>query len=482
MLPSNLLVARAKGYFIRPKYSVFSDLELYVARKLVRAFSRSVGSKRKHLEDSVKKIEDESFKLGLDYRFARGLAHLLYRRVEFIKPKTKIDPLKARLEIFAETSQLYSFALSEDERRDVLEKVSERLNVSTEELLEAFKAAYEEEQIVGSFKEISAEDLLREYNLSLTQTLLFKALSINIDVEVSGTEAKIILFNVKRLSLMYVAEKRENGIRLTIDGPASVLKQTERYGTRIAKLIPYIVALQRWKIFAKVRKQNKIYSFYITDKYSKLFPKIQLRLVEYDSDVEETFYKRFQTLGSGWKIFREPEPLVVGKHIFIPDFAFVKNGVKVYLEIVGFWTKEYLDRKIKKLRSLRDVKIILAVNEELSCSKVFKKEFEDVILYKKKLPAPEVYLVLKKYDPSPATRIKKKTKEKPIRLPEEAETYISGLKAAKLSTVLEKLSKYGLTYKDVVRVLEEKGFEILWTSVDPNRVIVRKRSVSLNSE
>jgi len=36
---------------------------------------------------------------------------------------------------------------------------------------------------------------------------------------------------------------------------------------------------------------------------------------------------------------REPEPFVAGSHIMIPDFSFEKEGMKAYLEVVGFWTR-----------------------------------------------------------------------------------------------------------------------------------------------
>jgi uncharacterized protein len=37
---------------------------------------------------------------------------------------------------------------------------------------------------------------------------------------------------------------------------------------------------------------------------------------------------------------------------FIPDFAFEKYGIRVYLEIVGFWTNDYLVRKIQKITDI----------------------------------------------------------------------------------------------------------------------------------
>jgi len=477
MLPSDLLVARARGGFVYPLYSRFLDHELYIADQLIEVFRSNVGRERGKLENDVKEIESEAFKIGCDYRFARGLAHLLYRRANFTKPEVKVSPLKARLEIFTEVSRRFGgFTLSEEEKREVLNVVARRLGLSVEDLITAFRAAYEDKEILESFNEISAEELLKLYNLSLTQTLLFKALYLIADVRISGTDAKILLFNVKKLGLMYVAEKTSDGIRLYIDGPASILKQTERYGTRIAEVLPYIMAAREWKISAKVRRRGRTYKFYITNKLSYLFPKIELRRAEYDSTVEEVFHKRFQTLGSGWDVEREPEPLVAGKSIFIPDFAFVKGNLKVYLEIVGFWTRGYLERKLKKLKELKDVNMILAVNERLACSKISALGYENIIYFKDKLSAPEVYIILRKYE---GVRLRPKVRrrqEEVPSIPSEVEEFLNRLRVAKLSSIVSELEKYGLSVSQIVRILEDKGFKVEWKGISLDSVIVRKTS------
>src|SRR5665647_228770 len=87
-------------------------------------------------------------------------------------------------------------------------------------------------------------------------------------------------------------------------------------------------------------------------KHSLLLKKPNLPLVTYDSAVEESFASQFQAVKSGWTLKREPEPVPAGTQVIIPDFSFERAGVKVYLEIVGFWTEEYLLRKIEKLKQV----------------------------------------------------------------------------------------------------------------------------------
>jgi predicted nuclease of restriction endonuclease-like RecB superfamily len=35
-----------------------------------------------------------------------------------------------------------------------------------------------------------------------------------------------------------------------------------------------------------------------------------------------------------------------------PDFSFEKDGMQAYLEVVGFWTEEYLAKNVQKLTKL----------------------------------------------------------------------------------------------------------------------------------
>ena len=474
MLPTNLLIVRTRGSTIFPLYSRFEDYEIFIADELIYAFKEHIGHKRAELNKRLKEIEEEAFRLGCDYRFTRALTHILLRRADFQRPKTRVDPLKIRLELFSEVARVFGGAVVEKgEKIKVLEHVARKYGLSPKEVIEAFRSIHEEEEILRSFSDIDPEELLKEYNLALTQTLLFKALDITVELRTTGTCAKIILFNVKRKGLMYTAEKLGNTIKLHIDGPVSVLKQTERYGTRLAKVLPYLISAEKWKIRARVRRRGRIYRFFTTDRLSYLFPKTELKYLEYDSDVERIFFKRFQTLGSGWSIRREPEPLVVGKSILIPDFSFTKNGTTVYLEIVGFWTKDYLERKIRKLRGLKGVNMIVAVDEKLSCSKILELPFEDIILYREKLPAVEVYLRLKKYEDSREKKRIEVLEREEIVVPSEVYTYLKSIKVSKLSDIITDLKKYGMNKEEIIKLLERNKFIIEWKSMDPKDIIVR---------
>lgn len=87
----------------------------------------------------------------------------------------------------------------------------------------------------------------------------------------------------------------------------------------------------------------------------------------FDSSIERSFAEAFAALArsqgaDGWQLEREPEPLLIDtvsgqtrqQSLFIPDFALTRGRRRIYVEILGFWTPGYRERKIQKLQHLRE--------------------------------------------------------------------------------------------------------------------------------
>ncbi len=79
--------------------------------------------------------------------------------------------------------------------------------------------------------------------------------------------------------------------------------------------------------------------------------------VAFDSSVERRLHDEFASLARadgahGWRMEREPEPVLCGETILIPDFALTRGARRVYLEVAGFWSPAYRERKRRKLAAL----------------------------------------------------------------------------------------------------------------------------------
>lgn len=350
-----------------------------------------------------------------DYKLVRGLSTLLERSCVF-EVRSAVDPRRARGIVFELASRRSAATLEQTE--GVLSEASSILSISRDDLDKSLWADLEGELFLKEFiPPTSPDELIKRYNLSLVQTALFKC--SRMEFTASGNW-KNIFRSLKWLGLMYSIEKTQGSSSssfqaVSLDGPMSLFKMTDRYGTAVARLLPEIVKSDSWTIKAELveRKKNRILSFEESSEHLRGMliaqegAETQDRM-QFDSSVEERFARKFNALGTGWILKREPEPLAVSEEqtgrqsVIIPDFSFempeMKEGgetknKKVYLEIVGFWTHEYMQRKLAKISSVLLTKdygadLLVAVDESLSCSGKFAQlatltnNSNKVILYK----------------------------------------------------------------------------------------------------
>jgi predicted nuclease of restriction endonuclease-like RecB superfamily len=381
MLPSNLLRAKISHGKIRPVYAALDPDITALAEKLEGTFRDGIGKTKGALSDRLTEIEGD----GCDYKLVRGLSTLLERRCAF-EADSATNPREARRLVFEDASQVRVSSL--EDRDGVVQRVSARLGISPGVLEKTIFSDMEDELILRDFKPLSPQSLIQRYNLSLLQTLLFK--SLRLEFSASGNW-KNIFREVKRLGLIYSVERAEHGegYKVTVDGPLSLFKMTERYGTSTARLVPKIVVSDSWTIRAEIlaRRKGRVYTLDANEEEKHLLADREEAAEKgsqnglYDSSLEEKFARSFISYNSGWVLRREPEPLIADTHILIPDFSFEKHGVKVYLEIVGFWTSDYLERKISKLSLLTDVDMIIAVDASLACSRLERLKNKMLVVY-----------------------------------------------------------------------------------------------------
>ena len=87
----------------------------------------------------------------------------------------------------------------------------------------------------------------------------------------------------------------------------------------------------------------------------------------FDSEVEARLAREFAALrrqgrAAGWRLVREPAPLLAGRRVLLPDFALVRGETRVFVEVAGFWTEGYLAKKRQALEQLPpETPLLLAV-------------------------------------------------------------------------------------------------------------------------
>ena len=473
MLPTELLRVRISSKLnqIRPVfYDYENDNEHSLSLKIIKMYEEMAKNQlsKANVDENLTKIEAKY----ADYKLVRGVCHLLEQRCVYASPSQAFSNGKnnnsnyaiyLRKKIFEESSRV-GYPVTENERKKILEKVASENSLSIDEVEVAMWNDLDKNKYLKNFDSMSSLQLVAWYNISILECLLLNCAKLEFSVY-GGFNWKRILRKIKQLGLMYylyhesnlepesnnqtknkdtaLNDKYDKKVRCTVEGPLSIVRLTDRYGMAMAKLIPLIIFNERWSIDAIILRKSisgikKTYGFHLSnkDKDLPLFdasnirsesesnPELGLSFSKYDVDnfdssVEKKFMDKFLKFSTGWKLIREPDPLILsGGKAFIPDFVFKKYGVKVYLEIVGFWTKDYLKRKLEKIKDLVTIKsgnsqetdLLIAANmdnyisedgDKIMIESVFSKFLDRnrLIFYKKdQIPFGPIIKYLKNID------------------------------------------------------------------------------------
>ncbi len=383
MLTSDLLVTKISKGKIEPIYALLNQGNLEIASSVIGVFQGHVGRTYGELIEELEGIEE------INYRLIRGLAQILERRC-VIDADSVLDPIAARRAVF-EASR--GFITSAEDRSQILDKAARKLSVEPDALEAALWADQEGNLVIKEFRTMDPENLLKQYNLSLAQTLLFRATGMEIRIEDTYQQ---VFRKIKQLGLIYSI----HGDKIDLEGPISLFKLTEKYGSAFAKLLPTLMESTGWSLKASISRKTfqgkRIYDFTLDDAKRSIFGKeTEKAEIGFDSVIEKDFYQ----LGfKGWTVRREPTVLQAGQYAFIPDFSLERNGIRIYVEIIGFWTPEYLKHKIQKLNQLQGKEsMILLVNRNLACT---GSEFQadNLLFYDRKIPYLEIIKILRRYE------------------------------------------------------------------------------------
>jgi predicted nuclease of restriction endonuclease-like RecB superfamily len=88
--------------------------------------------------------------------------------------------------------------------------------------------------------------------------------------------------------------------------------------------------------------------------------------------------------------------------LIFPDFLVqhrLERGRRFLLEILGFWTPEYVDRKLRRLRAAGITNLILAVDEERGCADDALPPDARVIGYRRRIDPLDILAIVVRAPP-----------------------------------------------------------------------------------
>ena len=237
----------------------------------------------------------------------------------------------------------------------VLSRVAASLGVTVAGLRDSLFADLPGERLVEApAQPLSALDLASRSNLALVQGLLFHATALRVDVE-GNTRMLVRHAKWRGLDLHRGREDRAQQ-RVAGDlGLFALFRNTRLYGRALGELIPLLAWCPRFRMQAACILEGHRLTLELVAG-DPIFPAPAPR--PYDSRLEERFARDFRRLAPEWDVVREPEPLAGNGTLIFPDFALEHRadpGRRWLVEIVGFWTPDYVARKLALYRQARVV-------------------------------------------------------------------------------------------------------------------------------
>ncbi|CCQ35837.1 DUF790 family protein [Natronomonas moolapensis 8.8.11] len=425
MLTADLARSRTHDDNISP---LFIDVDEHryqqTAAELIEIFNEHLGDPKGELEDTI----DQLTVADTDYKIVQGLAKLLRDECEF-ETVAPVEPQAIRQALFEKANDSYPIVrqptLGDDTQQlEVYSSVADQLGITLEECYRGMYADLEENKrlvrfghrvsdeydetddsstttrLTGNSDESYAEDtittewLLTRYNLALAQAVLYDATEMR--VRVWDSFATVFSY-VKLFGLMHriypidstgarvASTNLADGYEAILDGAASLFSKSRKYGIRMANFLPALPLCDRWEMEADILNDEggsagRTLSFELdhTEDLSSHYA----AQGEFDSDVERTLAQKWERANTDWHLIREDDVLDLGAEVMLPDFAIEHpDGRRAIFEVIGFWTPEYLDEKLTKIREANHDNLIMSVSERLDCSSEDFKGMDDRVLW-----------------------------------------------------------------------------------------------------
>ncbi len=355
----NLRLRFVRGYAI-PLY--LSKEHIPLLREVIQVYEDKVG-------EPLYKLDQDLIRYIIgDDRLAKGLVHAM----RYFYGPEELGELKLssrkRIQVFRLVNKLYKGFVPSDERDSFIEKLRDLGLKSPEELW----ADEIEERRLCKIRSCDPLDLLKVYNYEVIDTIFTNSSKAEVIYEKGpyslGLVTKELLSRAKRFGLIYDVRLERSHLKVILEGPLRLFGRPTKYGNRIChaiyKAIPLLYKCKRWSVYAFMSTGRRTLRVLVLSHDVK--PELSMPSKEpppiYDSAVEERIAHSLRALG--FDIEREPEPIVLGNTVLIPDFMISRDGFKAYVEVAGYWRKEYAIKKAYKVTQALKLGIPLIVLAE----------------------------------------------------------------------------------------------------------------------
>ncbi len=364
MLTKDLVRASVVRGYLKPQFVDTTQAGLLALAEQLLTLYEQERPTRGEIDDAVSPLVNAQS----DVRLAKGLNKLLQDRSDF-SHACDLDYHRLRRELFtAGAAKLTS--PGELEYEAYAEDVLASLSLPPEFVERGIYADLPENEELIRFRSLSAEQLLQRYNVALVQALLLRADKLELIVESPEPARMRRLFKYLKffrlLGRLFRHDEKENTIRLDVDGPASILEQSRKYGMQLASFFPAVCSLDKWQLKTTVEWKDRRRELRLGDAQGLVSH--YRNFSAYVPEEIRLFHGYFQGSVEHWAIVGETPFLDGGnQELIFPDLSFRhESGGVLHLELFHRWHAGQLQARLEYGEAHPQIPLIIGVDRFLT--------------------------------------------------------------------------------------------------------------------
>jgi len=334
-----------------------------IARELVGVAHSHLGGARGELEAALAAVDA----LPKDTKLKAGLIKLVVDRCEF-EAAPPVSPEELRRELFSRAAA---------ERREhghldrgkLVADVAAAHRLSAEQLERVLYADLKASHTLIAFDAVAPAALVESLVRGQAQAVLLRAerVAARVRCKSPGT-LRAILRTLKFHRLLFTVVPGEDGAHvLGIDGPMSLFEAGTKYGPRLAMALPALESADELELEATVRWGKEREPLLFSHRHA-LAGGAKLAEAPLPDEVE-ALRAALEQAGSGLEVRRSKAILnLPGVGVCVPDLELSQDGRVVYVEVLGFWSREAVWRRVELAERGLGARVLFCVSSRLRVS------------------------------------------------------------------------------------------------------------------
>jgi predicted nuclease of restriction endonuclease-like RecB superfamily len=336
----------------------------WIAEAILSEAREHAGRTREELDGAIAAVDVEA----RDERLKAGLAKLVDDRCDF-EVDDAVDASELRSALFLRACAERR-ALAPDAKFDrdgLVRAFAAERGVDAPAIERGLFADLRGAHVLRGVEAIGATSLVDAWERGQAQAVLLRAVRVTVDVCCATAGATRALFHkLKFLRLLHTIERTDEGHRIVIDGPFSLFESVTKYGLQLALVLPMLEGCEAWSLVADVRwgAERTPLTFRLEGgrEGAKASPPPL-------ADDVAALVASFKRLGSEWRVSRATSILdLPGVGLCVPDLVFQRGKTTVHLEVMGFWSRDAVWRRVELVQAGLTAPILFAVSKRLRVS------------------------------------------------------------------------------------------------------------------